>query len=207
MAGLSSRVAVVVLVAAFACVSTAPSAFAEDNDPVPCSSRDTSAVFARWLDPAQYFLASNGGFEQGTDDWNLLGDAAVVAGNESYAVHDASDANSLSLGSGGSAEMRSACVGLLEPTVRLFVKAPKVLGARLRIDASVVNPTTGLTMQTSYVVLGGLAPSGWAPTPQILIPNLAGGLLAQELTLRITAEGAKATWGVDDVYVDPFRQR
>jgi len=32
-------------------------------------------------------------------------------------------------------------------------------------------------------------------------------VLAQELTLRITAEGAKATWGVDDVYVDPFRQR
>jgi len=55
--------------------------------------------------------------------------------------------------------------------------------------------------------LGGLAPAGWAPTTQILVPNLVGGVLAQELTLRITAEGAKATWGVDDVYVDPFRQR
>jgi hypothetical protein len=87
------------------------------------------------------------------------------------------------------------------------VKAPKVLGARLRIDASVVNPTTGLTLQTNYVVLGDLAPSGWAPTAQILVPNLVGGVLAQELTLRITAEGARATWGVDDVHVDPFRQR
>jgi hypothetical protein len=32
-------------------------------------------------------------------------------------------------------------------------------------------------------------------------------VLAQELTLRITAEGTNATWGVDDVFVDPFRQR
>ena len=130
-----------------------------------------------------------------------------MGGNESFAVHDASDANSLSLGSGGSAQMRSACVGLLEPTVRLFVKAPRVLGSWLRVDATVVNPTTGLTLQTSYVVLGGLAPSGWAPTAQILVPNLVGGVLAQELTLRITAGGARASWGVDDVYVDPFRQR
>ena len=208
MAGFPSRVGVALLVVAFSCVCAAPGAFAASSeDPVPCADRDTSTVFARWLDPAQYFLASNGGFEQGADDWTLRGDAAVVAGNESFAVHDAADANSLSLGSGGSAEMRTACVGLLEPTVRLFVKAPRVLGARLRIEATVVNPTSGLTLQTNYVVLGGLAPAGWAPTTQILVPNLVGGVLAQELTLRITAEGAKATWGVDDVHVDPFRQR
>ena len=89
----------------------------------------------------------------------------------------------------------------------MFVKAPRVLGARLRIDATVVNPDTGLAVTTRYVVLGGLTPSGWAPTAPILIPNLVGGVVAQELTLRVTAEGAKATWGVDDVYVDPFRQR
>jgi hypothetical protein len=207
MAGFPSRVGVATLVVALACVSGAPKAFAADADPVPCTSRDSSAVFARWLDPAQYFLAENGGFEQGADDWELGGDAAVVPGNESFAVRDASDASSLSLGSGGSAEMRTACVGLLEPTVRLFVKAPRVLGARLRIEATVVNPATGLTLRTGYVVLGGLAPAGWAPTAPILIPNLAGGLLAQELTLRITAEGTKATWGVDDVHIDPFRQR
>jgi hypothetical protein len=131
----------------------------------------------------------------------------VVPGNESFAVHDPSDGHSLRLGSGDSAETRAACVGLLEPTVRLFVKAPRVLGARLRIDATVVDPTTGVALETEYVVQGGLAPAGWAPTPQILIPNLVGGVLAQELTLRVTAEGTTAAWGVDDVYVDPFRQR
>jgi len=209
MDGLSTRVGAVLLVVALVCVSGASSAFAagDDSDALPCTNRDSSAVFARWLDPAQYFLASNGGFEQGSDDWTVGGDAAVVPENESYDVHDAADGSSLRLGTGGSAETRSACVGLLEPTVRLFVKAPKVLGARLRIDATVENPATGLTLETQYVVLGGLVPSSWAPTPQILIPNLVGGVMAQQLTLRVTAEGAKATWGVDDVYVDPFRQR
>ncbi len=207
MVGISPRVGAGLLVIALVCVSGAPKAFASDDGALPCTSRDSSAVFARWADPAQYFLVSNGGFEQGSDDWTLGGDAAVVPENESYAVHDAADGSSLRIGAGGSAETRSVCVGLLEPTVRLFVKAPKVLGARLRIDATVENPTTGLTLETHYVVLGGLAPSGWAPTSQILIPNLVGGVLAQQLTLRVTAEGAKATWGVDDVYVDPFRQR
>jgi hypothetical protein len=207
MAGISSRVGVGLLVLALTCVSGAPRAFAADDDAVPCARREANSVFARWLDPARYFLAANGGFEQGADGWTLDGDAGVGPGNESFLVHDASDANSLSIGPGGSAEMRSACVDLLEPSVRLFVKAPRVLGARLRIDATVVNPTTGLTLRTQYVVLGGLVPGGWVPTPPILIPNLVGGVLAQELTLRITAEGTKATWGVDDVYVDPFRQR
>ncbi len=207
MAGVSSRVGVGLLVLALACVSGAPKAFASGDDALPCTSRDTSAVFARWLDPAQYFLASNGGFEQGTDDWTLRGDAAVVPENESFGAHDAADGSSLSLGTGGSAETGTACVGMLQPTVRLFVKSPRVLGAKLRIDATVVNPTTGLTLVTHYVVTGSPAASGWAPTPQIVIPNLLGGVLAQELTLRVTAEGAPATWGVDDVYVDPFRQR
>ena len=206
MAGFPSRVGVGLLVLALACVSGAPKAFASADDPLPCTSRDMSTVYAPWLDPASYFLASNGGFEQGASNWTLGGDAAVVPGNESFAVHDAADSSSLRLGTGGSAETRSACVGLLEPTVRMFVKAPRVLGARLRIDATVVDETTGLTLQTTYVVFGGLAPAGWAPTPQIIVPNL-GGLVPQYLTLRVTAEGTNAKWGVDDVYVDPFRQR
>jgi len=167
----------------------------------------TLLVVARWLDPSQYFLASNGGFEHGTESWSVNGDASVVPENESFDVGGAADGDSLALGPGASAESRTACVGLLEPTVRLFVKTPRVLGARLRIDASVYNPTTGLTLATHYLVIAGLTPAGWSPTPAILIPNLVGGLLPQQLTLRVSAEGTPAQWGVDDVYVDPFRQR
>jgi hypothetical protein len=183
-----------------------PSASA-DETPLPCAARDSSAVFSRWLDPARYFQVTNGGFEHSTDDWTLSAGASVQAGNESFRVGGSADEHSLVLAAGASAESHAACVTLGEPTMRLFVKAPRTLGAALRVDATVENPTTGLTLQTSYLVLGGLAPSQWAPTPEILVPNLLGGILPENLTIRITAVGAPATWSVDDVYVDPFKSR
>ncbi|MDQ1455700.1 MAG: hypothetical protein QOH28_1320 [Actinomycetota bacterium] len=196
--------AVLVVVLASLGAATAPNASAFGSV-LPCTSRDSSAVFSRWLDPAQYFLASNGGFEQGAQDWSLSAGAAVVSGNESYQVGGPSDSHSLVLDAGASVESRTACVTMGEPTVRLFVKAPSVLGAVLRVDATVQNPTTGVPLTTTYLVVGGLAPAGWAPTPEILIPNLVGGVLPENLTLRITAQGTPATWAADDIYVDPFK--
>ena len=201
-----TRFAVLVVVVGLMCATTAPNAFASGSD-LPCTSRDTIAAFSRWLDPAQYFLASNGGFEQGAQDWTLSAAAAVVSANEPYRIAGPSDAHSLSLGAGASAESRTACVTMGEPTVRLFVNAPRVLGATLTIEAAVVNPTTGVSLETTYVVTGGLITAGWAPTPEIVIPNLVGGILPENLTLRFTAGGTPANWGVDDVYVDPYKQR
>jgi len=175
--------------------------------PLPCTDRDSSAVFSHWLGPAQYFQAANGGFERGTDDWSFSTGASVQAGNESFRVGGSTHEHSVVLTPGASVESHTACVTLGEPTMRLFVKAPRTLGAGLRIDATVENPTTGVTLQSSYVVLGGLAPSQWAPTPEILVPNLLGGILPENLTIRITAVGVPATWSVDDVYVDPFKSR
>lgn len=189
-----------------ATASTAPSAGADDGT-LACTPRTTSAVFAPWLDPAQYFAAVNGGFEHGTDSWTVQGGAAPVAGNEPFHVGGAGDATSLALGPGSSAVSRSACLSLLEPTLRLFVRTPAVPGARLTISATVRNPTTGLALTTSWVVVAGLTPPGWAPTPGILVPNLLQGLLPQDLTVRVTPGGVPATWQIDDVYVDPFKQR
>jgi hypothetical protein len=197
----------VFVVVGLLCASAAPSASAAIDTPLPCTARDSSAVFARWLDPALYFQASNGGFERGADDWTLEAGASVVGRNESFGVGGATDSHSLVLTAGASAESRTACVTLGEPTMRMFVKAPRTLGAALRIDASVENPTTGLTLQTSTLVLAGLGPWQWAPTPGILLPKLLGGIAPENLTIRVTAVGVPATWSVDDVYVDPFKSR
>jgi hypothetical protein len=194
------------VVIASVCGVSVPKAFAFGSA-LPCTSRDTSAAFSRWLDPAQYFLASNGGFEQGSTDWSLSEGATVASGNEPYQVAGPTDSHSLVLAAGASAESRTACITMGEPTVRLFVNAPRVLGAVLRIDATVRNPTTGLSLTTQYLVAGGVAPAAWAPTPEILIANVVGGILPENLTLRFTAQGTPATWGIDDVYVDPYKQR
>jgi hypothetical protein len=184
--------------------TSAPAAFAFGST-LPCTSRDTTAAFSRWNDPSQYFLASNGGFEQGSTDWSLSAGATVVTGNEPYQVDGPTDSHSLSLAPGATAESRTACIATGEPTVRLFVDTPRVLGAILVVDAAVRNPTTGLSLHTQYLVVGGLSPGGWAPTLPIVIPNLVGGLLPEELTLRFTTAGTPATWAVDDVYIDPFK--
>ena len=201
---LSRVVAVLVTVGVMFGAFTPASAFASS---LPCRSRSTSAVFSRWLDPAQYFLASNGGFEQGAEDWSLSPAATVVAGNERYRVAGSAHSHSLSLGAGAVAESRTACVTMGEPTVRLFVKTPRVFGARLTITATVSNPATRVSLTTAYVVVGGVTPAGWAPTPEIVIPNLLGGVLDQKLTMRISTGGTPAAWRVDDVYVDPYKQR
>jgi hypothetical protein len=197
----------VFVVVGFLSASAAPSASAAIDAPLPCTARDSSPVFARWLDPALYFQASNGGFERGAEDWTLGAGASVAGGNESFGVGGASDSHSLVLTAGASAESRTACLTLGEPTMRMFVKAPRTLGAALRIDASVENPTTGVTLQTSSLVLAGVGRSQWAPTPEILLPNLLGGIVPENLTIRVTAVGVPATWSVDDVYVDPFKSR
>src|SRR5437868_10962030 len=48
-----------------------------------CPSTGTQ-VFATWNDYASYFLAPNGGLENGSTGWSLSGGAAVVSGNEPF---------------------------------------------------------------------------------------------------------------------------
>jgi hypothetical protein len=201
---LRSKVGAGVAVVAMMCAGHATGAWAYGST-LACAPRDTSAVFARWLDPAQYFAASNGGFEHGSQDWILSAGASVTSGNEPYYVDAPTDSHSLHLDPGASAESRTACVGMDEPTVRLLVDTPPVFGAVLVVDAAVHNESTGSTLHTQFRIVAGVTDSGWAPTPQIVMPNLLGGIAPEDLTLRFTTEGTPAPWSLDDVYVDPFK--
>jgi hypothetical protein len=85
------------------------------------------------------------------------------------------------------------------------VKNAHVAGSILHVEAIVRNPTTGQVAQTAFDVNGDAAPTGWAPTMRLGIPNLLGGTGTQELTLKFTTRGTAATWAIDDVYVDPWK--
>jgi hypothetical protein len=182
----------------------ASTAFASGT-PLPCESRSSSAVFSRWGDPSDYFAMPNGGFESGSTEWSLSAGAEVVGANEPYRIGAATDAFSLKIPAGASAESRTICVMLGEPTVRFFVYNPRVVGAVLHVEAIVRDRLTGLVVNTAFDVNAGIAPAGWAPTPPILIPNFVGGILAEDFTLRVTTRGTPATWAIDDIYVDPFK--
>ncbi len=171
---------------------------------LPCTGRSEAPVFAAWGDTSNYFRVSNGGFESNTTDWALTGGAGVVSGNEPSHVGGATDARSLRIPTGASAESRALCVSRGEDTIRLFVNNAGVSGAILHVEAIVRSPT-GQVAQTAFDVNGDAAPTGWAPTMRLGIPNLLGGAGTEELTLRFTTRGTAATWSVDDVYVDPYK--
>jgi hypothetical protein len=189
-------------------LGTGPQAALAKATPQPspsCASRSQAAVFAPWGDSAPYFLVSNGGFENGSTDWSLSGGAKVVDGNESFKVGGSSNGHSLSIPPGGAAETRAFCVSRGEDTIRLFVNNSHTSGAILHVDAIVVNPDTKATGAAAFDVNGDVPSSPWTPTIQLKIPNLLGGSGTEQLTLRFTLRGTQTTWGIDDVYVDPFK--
>ena len=151
----------------------------------------TAKTFAPWLDQANYKAAPGGDFEAGSPSWTLTGGAKIVAGNASQQVGGAGDDSSLELPPGASATSPASCVGLAEPTIRMFA----------------TGPVTGLVLSrrssNGIAVPAGVATGGpWSPT----LPMLTGlGLLGKQFSIRVTNIGV-STMRVDDVYIDPYRR-
>jgi hypothetical protein len=168
-----------------------------------CATQGGQAVFLPWADPASYVLAPNGGFEQGGTDWSLSGGAAPAAGNESFGVGSPGDASSLSLPAGSSATSASVCVGLENPTVRLFAKSSGSPLSALLVEVLFEDATGAIRS----LPIGAVLPHGsWQPTTAMpivanLLPLLPGD--HTPVAFRLTPLGS-ARWTVDDLYVDPY---
>ncbi len=172
-------------------VPAAPASAAVTTD---CDSPPSSPVFARWLDPANYFLAPDGGFENGAEGWDLRG-ASVVDGNESFGL-GGPGTQSLRLPAGSSATSPAVCVGIDHPTFRyVFRTTSGPLLAALRV--SVVLPG-GAAVPVGTVT----GSSSWTPSPVTLI---GANLIADAVAFRFTP--ISGSWQVDDLYVDPCGSR
>jgi len=172
-----------------------------------CEHEALEQPFLPWLDPMHYALAPNGGFESGSASWTLTGGARVVSGNESFYVRSGSDSKSLALPTGASATTSEVCVGLLDPTVRLFVQNTGSLLSTLKVEA-VVRDADGRT-HTSLVGLV-VGTRSWQPSlPLLMLQNLRALPLVTDgttsVSFRFTAQGLLGVWRIDDVYVDPFK--
>ena len=195
----------VTLVAALTALMAAPAAQA---GPLVASAGDCAVApleqpFLPWVDPATYVQVSNGGFEQGASGWSLAG-ASVVAGNEPYYVHGADEKKSLSVPSGASATSDTMCVGLEEPTLRLFVRSstPSLL-SKLKVEV-LYEDAFGNVRSAPIGLVPALTSTSWNPHPPMvigvnLLPLLDG---KTPVKFRVTAQGS-ADWQIDDVYVDP----
>jgi len=172
----------------------------------PCEGRTLEQPFARWLDPASYVLVAGGTFESAGSGWSLS-KASRVTGNETFYVHGAGEKWSLSLPAGSSATSPSTCVGLGEPTLRLFARNTGSLLSTLKVEVQ-FEDSTGKVRSLTVGLLTGTGT--WQPTlPLPVLANLLPLLPNQNtaVAFRFTPQGAGGSWRIDDVYVDPWRGR
>jgi hypothetical protein len=164
---------------------------------------DLSQPFLRWLDVASYALAPDGGFEQSASGWTLAGGARVVSGNEPWHVNDPDDSLSLSLPAGSQATSPDICVTLAHPTVRFFVRHSGLLGlGLLSVDAEVHAAGADLRVPVGVVTAG----SSFTPSlPLALLANLTAPLGGDSASVRLRFTALDGGFGIDDVYIDPFK--
>ena len=204
--GRTLTTAIIATIASAAFASTASAGLVTAS----ASSCDDPALeqpFARWGDRASYKLLDDGGFEAGGEGWTFTGGANDVAGNESFDVGGSADNRSLVLPSGSRAVSPFTCVGLDEPTLRLFAKRRSGLLTTLFVEMQ-VQTSLGLSVWLP-VLPGDLGGSSWHPT--VAMP-LLGNLLTLSHTDRTSVRFRFTpllfgSWQIDDVYVDPMMRR
>jgi hypothetical protein len=187
--------------AAAALVATAAPASAAVTAPAGCPTVPVSQPFAPWGDTADYVLAPDGAFEADGAGWTLRGGAEAV--NAKSRVGAASDRRALRMPAGASATSAPFCVGAEHRTMRFVAHA--ATQSSLGVDVLYADATGDHAIHLA--TLGG--DGGWAPTD--IVPMVVDRIAAERGTtlsvrLRFTPRDNSA-WTIDDVYVDPFRNR
>jgi hypothetical protein len=174
-----------------------------------CDDGPITQPFQRFNDWANYKLLPGGSFEAGTAAWQLSGGAKIVSGNETYKVGGATHSRSLSLPQGGAAISPFTCVGLSEPTLRLFAKRNSALLGLVSTLSVQIQVKTSLGLSLWLPVLpGDLGGGSWHPTvPMPLIANILPLSHSDKTPVRFRFAPLLGSWQIDDVYVDPYRNR
>jgi hypothetical protein len=146
-------------------------------------------------------LAPSGSLES-TSGWSLAGGAKLASGNEPWKVTSATDAWSLQLPSGSSATSPPLCITLFHPTLRFFATNTGAATTTLRVEA--ITDVMGVNAATR---IGTLSAGSWQPTPALLLLSNLVSPVTGTVQFRFTPVGSSSGWRIDDVYVDPYKQR
>jgi hypothetical protein len=166
-----------------------------------CNDYTSSQVFMPWADIANYTLAPGADFENAASSWNLS-NASVVSGNEPYNVGSANDHKSLAIADGGVATSPAMCVGLENPTIRVFSKRTSGSAlSTLRVEA-LFDDANGNTQSLTIGTLGGSG--AWTLSPQMAIVANLLPLLDEGTPVAFRFSASGGTFQIDDVYVDPW---
>ena len=172
-----------------------------------CVDGPLTQPFQRFGDQHNYKLL--GSFEAENPAWQFSGGAKIVSGNETYKVGGSTHSRSLSLPQGSAAISPFTCVGLSEPTLRLFAKRNSALLGLVSTLSVQIQVKTSLGLSVWLPVLpGDLGGSSWHPTAQMpLIANILPLSYSDKTPVRFRFAPLLGSWQIDDVYVDPFMKR
>jgi hypothetical protein len=199
--------ALITAVAASAAIAAPANAGILTQSATTCDDGAITQPFKRFGDSHNYKLL--GSFESGTPAWTFSGGAKIVSGNETYNVGGSGQSKSVSLPSGSSAVSPFTCVGLGDPTLRLFAKRNSaLLGLVSTLNVQIqVQTSLGLSLWLP-VLPGDLGGSSWHPTASMpLIANILPLSATDKTPVRFRFSPLLGSWQIDDVYVDPMRMR
>jgi hypothetical protein len=202
---VSALVAAAAAIVAFAASTTPASAGVLVSTARSCSQNVLSQPFSGFGDRAFYTSVPGGSFESGAPAWTLSGGAKIVSGNEPWSV--GGGARSLSLPAGATATSPAICVGIGDPTLRYFAKANSLLGLTGAMTVEVLTETS-LGLVVGVPLLPGVLTNSWKPgltTP--VLANLLPLLPGDKTAVAFRFHALTGNWGLDDVYVDPYKTR
>jgi hypothetical protein len=189
------RALVTVAIAGGAATTTGGAAQAQTG----CVDRSTTAAFQQWGDNAQYFPASNGGFENGTADWALSGGVATVRGEQEPWNVNGGGQQSLLIPRQGTAQIRM-CVKSNEDALRFFWKVMGPNG-NLRIDITVDNTMNVKVVNNTSLSVTGI--TNWQVSRRVTFPQIRDANGQLWITVKFSNTGANPIV-IDDVMVDPW---
>jgi hypothetical protein len=190
---------------AIGALGVSPSAGADSTDDTEagaCPAQQLEQPFRALLDFNWYFLAPNGGFEDGLSSWSVTSGARVASGaNQTLLPQGDGGGHVLSLPPLSSATT-SLCVEGTAPTMRIFARSTSILPAVVAVTVVARRPgSLPQVLTTPNVSLLG----GWgAPSALFRLPWI--GDEHTDVTVTISSVGL-STVQIDDVFIDPLRQR
>jgi hypothetical protein len=166
------------------------------------SSAPEAQTFGPLGDQSWYVEAPNGGFENGSAGWTLSPGASVQSGANQTLLPAAGDDHGLVLPPLASATTGVFCVTGTAPTMRLFARQSSWLPSAIVVTVVATRPGS-LPQLLATPTLA--VPGSWtSPTELFRLPWL--GDANTQVTITIASVGL-GTVQIDDVYVDPIRQR
>ncbi len=172
-----------------------------------CPSSPSSTLLEKLGDTAYYTLLTGSTFESGAEGWSLR-NAEVASGPGAY-----NSTGSLVIEDGGEVVSPTFCVSAEYPSFRFFARQVSAAAA----GGWWGSRYSGLDVSLRYTDMWGFPhdanvatlhpPSTWTLSPVLKLASaLPLWMRGNSLKVRLVLQANGGAWGVDDVFIDPYRR-